>query len=505
MLRIQITHNGKFGTMDADPSKTLAQNLFVRGFIRHAPLCSGLGTCGQCAALFHGDPPVPSSKDMAFFTTEELARGLRLGCSHYPQEGQSLELTQAEEPAWFEWAGRENPVCLGIDMGTTSLKWGFLHPEGRMSLGQTVNPQMGAGPDIMSRLSFAREDSDNYKLLSRLLTREVQSILDLGPVPEKRVCVSGNPAMLYFLLSRDISGLSVSPYVLEYVGGVWEDLGRKPVKAFVPSLWSPFVGADISAGLSWILEEIRPAYPFLLADFGTNGELVLALSPERYLATSVALGPALEGIGLRWGSPYREGVASRFLLGSRGIEPGESWHTGRISGSGYISLLGHLIRLRLISAQGHFTYESSSPIARKIVENVKNGRLYLDRNLYMDGQDIEEILKVKAAFTLGLSFLCSRGGVLPDELSAIYIAGALGEHSNLIDLETLGFFPPGSSHKSRVVGNTSLKGAILLAGDNDKIQENIGLARFVESVNLGFSQDYISRQFARHMLFKYPR
>jgi len=101
--------------------------------------------------------------------------------------------------------------------------------------------------------------------------------------------------------------------------------------------------------------------------------------------------------------------------------------------------------------------------------------------------------------------LCSRGGVLPDELRAIYIAGALGEHSNLIDLETLGFFPPGSSHKSRVVGNTSLKGAILLAGDNDKIQENIGLARFVGSVNLGFSQDYISRQFARHMLFKYPR
>ncbi len=505
MLKIQVTRQGKSSIIIADSSKTLAQNLFVQRFFKGIPLCSGIGTCGQCAVRFLTNPPQPSLKDNAYFSHRELSQGLRLGCTHCPEPGQSVELLGTEAPGQFSWKSREVPEYLGIDIGTSSVRWGFLHQDGQISHGQAINPQIGAGPDIMSRLSFARESTWNYNLLNRLLVEEVQSILDLYDLPDNRICISGNPAMLYFLLGRDISGLSVSPYFLDYEGGVSETLGSKPVNVFIPSLCSPFVGGDISAGLTWILEKIQPACPFLLADFGTNGELVLALSPDKYISTSVALGPALEGIGLKSGSLYREGVASGFEISSLGIEPRDSWHTGKVSGSGYISLLGHLIRLKLVSPSGHFVKEGLSPIAKNISTNIKEGRLSLGGKFYLDGRDIEEILKVKAAFTLGLSFLCAQGDILPDKLKSIYIAGALGKHSNLIDLETLGFFPPGSSHKSHVVGNTSLKGAILLAGDRGKRHCNIALGRLVESVNLGSRTDYISGQFAGHMLFEYPR
>ncbi len=502
MLKVKVVQEGKSKEIVVDPLQTLAQNLFIQGFFKDVALCSGIGTCGECALLFLAGPPEPSSKDRSYFSSEKLEHGLRLACSHYPGPNQSFELTGSKTPGHMNWTGFEPLLRLGIDLGTTSVKWGFLHGDGLVSRGQEINQQMGAGPDIMSRLSFAGKSAQNYKLLCRLLQDQVTSIMNLSHVGHDMTCVTGNPAMIHFLLNRDISGLSGSPYSLDYHGGTSESIGPEPGEFFIPALWSPFIGGDISAGLCWVLDEIKPGYPFLLADFGTNGELVLAVAPDRFLATSVALGPALEGIGLRFGSPYRDGVASGFVLSGQGIEAKDSWHTGKVSGSGYISLLSHLVRLKLVSASGHFIQNQSS-IARRFFR-FRDGRLSLGKDFYLDGRDIEEILKAKAAFTLGLSFLCAQGGVLPDRLRAIYIAGALGEHSSLIDLETLGFFPPGSSHKSQVVGNTSLKGALLLAGDKGKRQENIDFIRFVKSVNLGSEQEYISSLFARNMRFEYP-
>lgn len=503
MLTAQVIYQHKSRTIIVDPTRTLAQNLFIQGFLKGVPLCAGIGTCGRCAVLFHDNPPKPSSKDQKYFSLQELNQGLRLGCSHYPGPGQSYEISEPEAPAGFFWASQDNPVCLGIDIGTTSIKWGFKHSSGLESPGEIINPQMGAGPEIISRMSFARENPQNFDLLRNILEQELESILDLGRVKDDSICVAGNPAMIHFLLGRDISGLSVSPYSLDYTGGTSESLRSRAARVFIPCLWSPFVGADISSGLGWILDKIRPSYPFLLADFGTNGELVLAISPHKYIVTSVALGPALEGIGLKFGSPYMEGVASSFVFSDQGLDSKDSWRGDRVSGSGYISLLAHLVRLKIVSASGHFTH-GPSPISRRISSRIKDGRLSLGKNFYLDGRDVEEILKVKAAFTLGLSFLCAQGEILPDKLQAIYIAGALGQHSNLSDLETLGFFPRGSSLKSHVVGNTSLKGAILLACDKGKREENISLARYIEPVNLGARQEYISGQFAKHMAFEYP-
>jgi uncharacterized 2Fe-2S/4Fe-4S cluster protein (DUF4445 family) len=503
MLTAQVIYQHKSGTIIVDPSRTLAQNLFMQGFLKGVPLCAGIGTCGKCAVLFHDNPPKPSTKDQEYFSLQELNQGFRLGCSHYPGPGQSYEVSDFEAPSGFSWVSQDIPVCLGIDIGTTSIKWGFKHSSGLESPGEMINPQMGAGPEIISRMSFARENPGNFNLLRNLLVQELESILDLGRVKDDSICIAGNPAMIYFLLGRDISGLSVSPYSLDYTGGTSESLRSGAARFFIPCLWSPFVGADISSGLGWILEKIRPSYPFLLADFGTNGELVLAISPRKYIVTSVALGPALEGIGLKFGSPYREGVASSFVLSDQGLAAKDSWLGDRVSGSGYISLLAHLVRLKIISASGHFI-QGPSPISRRIFSRIRDGRLSLGENFYLDGRDIEEILKAKAAFTLALSFLCAQGAILPDKLQAIYISGALGQHSNLSDLEALGFFPRGSSLKSHVVGNTSLKGAILLACDKDKREENISLAPYIQPVNLGARQEYISGQFAKHMAFEYP-
>jgi uncharacterized 2Fe-2S/4Fe-4S cluster protein (DUF4445 family) len=501
-LKVRLVQNQEIREIKVDPGQTLARNLFVEGAFQGVALCSGLGTCGQCALLFHQGLPGPSLKDLSYYSREELERGLRLACTHYPAKGQSFEIMGTKTPGQMDWAGSKPVAALGIDLGTTFVKWGFMHLDGRVSHGLELNSQMGAGADIMSRLSFAQQGPEHYKFLVRLLRDQAGSVMNLSRAGQDNTCVTGNPAMIHFLLNRDIQGLCSSPYSLDFRGGAMEALGPREEDFFVPALWSAFLGADISAGLSWVLDELRPDYPFLLADFGTNGELVLAVSPDRFLATSVALGPALEGVGLRFGSPYRDGVASCFVLKGHGLEARDSWNTGKVSGSGYISLLAHLLRLKIILPSGHFN-QDQGPMARRFFR-LRDGRLSFGTDFYLDGQDIEEILKVKAAFTLGLSFLCRQGKVPADRIRSIYIAGALGEHSHLADLETLGFFPPGSSHKSRVMGNTSLKGALLLAGDKGKRRDNADLARFVETVNLGSEHEYMSTLFARHMIFEYP-
>ncbi|MFN2267067.1 MAG: ASKHA domain-containing protein [Desulfonatronovibrio sp.] len=392
---------------------------------------------------------------------------------------------------------------MGIDIGTTSIKWSFKHSDSSLSYGQTFNPQMGAGPEVMSRLSFAALSTQNQDLLHKVLLSEVLNIINLQTDFSSNICITGNPAMIYFLLRKNLAGISVAPYSLEYTGGRHEALESYDSEVYVPSLFSPFVGADASAGLTYILEAYQPDFPFLFADFGTNGEIVLGISPDKFLCTSIALGPALEGIGLRHGSPYKKGVASRFSPTSSGIEAIGSWTTDKISGSGYISLLANLIRLKNISSGGHFK-EGNSPLAFKIFSEINDKGLRIKKNLYLHPRDIEEILKVKAAFTLGVSFLCHKGSITHDMIKSIYIGGALGEHTSLDDLETLGFFPPGSANKSEVVGNTSLKGALLMAESPSSREHNKNLAFMVKSLNLAANNEYMAESFIRHMVFEYP-
>lgn len=503
MIPVKVFEKSSSKTLLFDPSRTLTQNLFVSGYLSKVPLCAGIGTCGQCAVVFISDPPGPAPKDIEYFNAEQLSSGFRLGCVHYPESNQCFRVASKPINREFSFAANLPVKSLGIDIGTTSIKWSFKHSDLSLSHGQTFNPQMGAGPEVMSRLSFAAENDENKDLLNHVLLNEVMSIINLHDAAPLDICVTGNPAMIHFLLNKNLAGLSLSPYSLDYFGGELEVIGSHEDEVYIPHLFSPFVGADASAGLTYILEMHQPEFPFLFADFGTNGEIVLGISPEKFLCTSIALGPALEGIGLRHGSPFQQGVAAGFCPTSSGIDANKPWTTDKISGSGYISLLANLLRLKNITSEGHFQ-KGNSPLALKIFSMINDKGLRLKKNIYLHPRDIEEILKVKAAFTLGVSFLCHKGNIAHDMIKSIYIAGALGENTSLNDLETLGFFPPGSANKAAVAGNTSLKGALLMADSLSARENNKRLAPMVESLNLAANKNYMAEHFIGHMFFEYP-
>lgn len=529
MHNITVTdHKGRTSIIHISPERSalsIAQWVYTHGEFPPPALCSGLGRCGKCRMLFTTNAPLPKGEDALFFNEAELQEGWRLACHHYPEHGMCITIPEVVVRRTLT-AGlhTERPCKLAVDLGTTSLHWSLLDGTTRILGGQELNPQLGAGSEVMSRLAFAHTAEGAASLQSLVLERLKDIIRNIA-VPIDACCIAGNSVMTALLLGKNISGLSAAPYRLEYYGGSVETLPDLP-PVYIPPLPAPFVGGDLSAGMTAV-QQMNPDYPFILADLGTNGEFVLALSPDKALITSVALGPALEGIGLTFGTVAQSGVITRFTLTPKGLtgsmlppevaaSPGltDTTHTtaGKsikphgISGTGYLSLVHTLLKVGLLEQDGRFASAPYPPLAARLADNLTvdcgEKRLMLDNNLYLSATDIEELLKVKAAFTLAYERLLKEAELTPKDIKNLYIAGALGEHTDTSDLEGLGFIPAGTGARVRSVGNTSLRGAELFLVDPSLRTVSEVWTTAATHVDLTTDPAF-TQNFMRHMRFIY--
>lgn len=498
-------------TLDAVPGQTLAQALWLSGGLPAPPLCSGLGRCGRCRVRFIRHAPMPVPEDGLALGPAELDRGWRLACRHLLHaRTPDMEVELPAPPAprrCLDAVVSGAPLRLAVDLGTTSLHWRALTPDGATAAhGEELNPQMGAGSDVMSRLATAARPGGEARLAA-LVRAALQRIVAELPGPVTELCVAANTAMTAILLEKDISGLTAAPYRLDYTGHTVETLAGLP-PIYVPPLPSPFVGGDVSAGLIAVEERHRPGYPFLLADLGTNGEFVLAVAPNKAFLASVPLGPALEGIGLTFGDMAGPGAVTAFVLTPSGLAPTvrEGASPQRICGTGYLSLVHVLLRAGLLTPEGNFVYAPSSPLGGRLASLLTDvqhePRLILPGGLYLTARDVEEILKVKAAFSLALERLLRAAGCAAAELRHIFLAGALGEHVVPADLERLGFLPPGAGARLICVGNSSLDGAQLLLEQPSRRdcleRRSAGCVALDLTADPSFTAEYM-----RHMRFDY--
>jgi uncharacterized 2Fe-2S/4Fe-4S cluster protein (DUF4445 family) len=582
------TATGEEISVQAVPGHSLAQVVYLSGFFDVPPLCSGhsagIARCGRCRMRFEGRlAAFPASpRDMAVLGGQAVRAGWRLACridcreltrhpaqpdgsaepdeqrvrvtlpdtvhfvdrnpmpappsdasgAHPAQTAALPELRRDAKDADAE--GLPQKTALAVDFGTTSICWKFAGSLEDSREDCMVNPQMGAGSDIMSRLALAlpaREASvSGRERLRALSAGALRRILKTGTTGARttEIVIAGNPAMIYLLLGKDVSGLCSAPYKLEYRGGAREIL---PACPDLPPCWicplvSPFVGGDLSAGYASLVFGGRTGplrYPFLLADLGTNGEFILALDERRALAASLPLGPALEGMGLCCGAEAREGVITGFKLTPGGlraeffknkaVEPAQGF-----SATAYLELLMHLLKLGLVDQDGHFTRAEVSgtraetplplPLAGKL-----GGRLgrapdspeaawYITNEFYISGGDIEEILKIKAAFSLAVKTLVKEAGLSCGSLRALYLAGALGSFVSPRALAVLGFVPEELLPRIVPAGNTALGGAALLAEKPELREKLIQWAGLAHTLNLA-EQEHFQGSFAEEMRFRF--
>lgn len=520
-------------------SQTLAQAVFASGLFEAPALCSGLGRCGRCRVRFDPEsaPAVQDENEARILGAAELAQGWRLACRRPAQGGERIVAPMAPAPSSLVFPpfkpGLE--LKLAIDLGTTSLHWEALtQPHGAVAArGSGLNPQLGAGAEVMSRLAFAANPNNATRLRRLVLDRLALLVNGLRAAGGHitGICLAGNPAMLALLLGKPLDGLSAAPYHLDYVGSecveLGADLGYALPMTYIPPLYSPFIGADLSAGLAFVSlgQERAPEYPFLLADLGTNGEFILAVSPERYLAASVAMGPALEGVGLSCGGLAGPGAAVGFELTPTGLRPllfpepnkapGERAVNveTRIAGAGYLSLLALLLKTGALDESGRFLssalpggVDPATPLGRRLAAAIEiergEPRLRLGPNFWLDASDIEELLKVKAAFNYAFSSLLREAGLDASALRAVHLAGALGAHAGVENLETLGFMPPGMGARTRVLGNSSLAGARLFLQDPQARDWAAAVGARLRTLDLAASSSF-GAEFLTRMSFTY--
>ncbi|SDO01480.1 Uncharacterized 2Fe-2 and 4Fe-4S clusters-containing protein, contains DUF4445 domain [Desulfonauticus submarinus] len=449
-------------TFFLDPNKNWLENLFLKGFFQETPLCTGIGRCGKCKIKFLSNLPLVTDKEKEILSCAELREGFRLACEHFPQDNQNIIYDYQNTRFEHNYDLKQIDI-LGIDIGTTTLKWGgFDSSKNFLFLGQKINPQMGAGAEVLSRVSFALENDISY--LQEIILKDIQLIWNGF---KGKIGIVGNTVMMYLLLGENIKELSYAPFQISLKGGIWRTLKEK--KIYIPPFFGAFVGADISAGLAYIEEIKKPKYPYLFCDFGTNGEIVLVKDKDDILCTSVALGPALEGIGLRFGASYNKEAISSFFLSLDGINGFNKKEKFRITGTGYLSLIDIFLKIGIVNRDGHFNNQFNF---KRLKNNLRDSCFYLTKYVFIDEKDIEEILKVKAAINLGIIFLLNKAKLKFNDISSVWISGVLG--CNLVEdiLINLGFFPFEFENKIKFIENSALKGLCLILADKT-IRKNV--------------------------------
>jgi len=92
-------------------------------------------------------------------------------------------------------------------------------------------------------------------------------------------------------------------------------------------------------------------------------------------------------------------------------------------------------------------------------DETKNGK----QHIYITESDIENIITAKAAIFATMKILLRRLDLSFDDIDRFYIAGAFGNYLNVENAVTIGLIPNIDRNKVEFMGNTSIKGAKIVA------------------------------------------
>lgn len=498
-MAVSIEYQGQKLSVDftALPQNANTSYLFGLPQIKPRPLCTGMGKCGRCKIQYLSPAPELTPLEKVLLTQEEQENNFRLACKHPLEDAvhiaifDDLQQNATRYTLHLPENITQETAVLFIDLGTTSIDFEVRSEQKLYTQGKILNPQMFAGADVMARLYYEHFiEKQKPSRLQQILLQSFQNMyaeLEHAHILIKEIYLAANPAMVALFSGESTKGLLEAPYYLENKGNTYYHFEKLP-PVYIPPQLSAFIGADALAGLAYILQTYPDCNNFLLADLGTNGEFIYYHDGKIYGA-SVPLGPALEGVGMRCGSAVHgdgENIILSFALTPFGLSYSCKGKAEFICGAAYLSLLNILLSTNCINRQGLFqknqTSQNSqsgqnlSPLGKKILANFKEvnaeKRLYVTENLYCCAEDIENILKVKAAFSSAIELFLQKNAI-----EKIFLSGSLSSHIPLDILENLGFLPKNSKAKTSIIGNSSLKGLFSyytdkkLAGKIEKLSE----------------------------------
>jgi uncharacterized 2Fe-2S/4Fe-4S cluster protein (DUF4445 family) len=394
---------------------------------------------------------------------------------------------------------------IGVDIGTTTIVVALLDLLTGQILDRVsmINKQREFGADVISRMQRASK-GELPQLTGRVRKQIAEGIAELREKNDVRgrdickVAIAGNTTMMHLLMGISCATLGQFPFTpvtLDFVSCVYPELFEGDLSCEVVILpgISTYVGADITSGI-FFTDMHKSADPTLLMDIGTNGEMALMVS-GKLLCTATAAGPAFEGGNIQWGTGSIPGAISQVVWrdGKFEIKTIGNRAPAGICGSGVVDAVYEGLRSGYIESSGKFN--ETVPENGIVLARTTGGQ---DINFCQ--KDVRELQLAKSAIRSGLDALIRHAGLSYDDVKTLYIAGGFGYNLNFNSGVGIGLIPKDLHSKIRLVGNSSLGGAVRYLMDRQS-EENINaIVGMADEYSLP-TDSYFNEMFVENIAF----
>jgi len=417
---------------------------------------------------------------------------------------------------------------IAIDLGTTTVVGTLfdLVTGSEKAVSSAMNPQVGFGDDVISRISRVRENHGalgemqqaGVKAINSML-HELAQLAGIHPRHIYEVVVAGNSSMQQLLCGLDPSALGEVPFVQTFDGALTipaQALGlavNPNGEVFIFPQIGGFVGGDTVAGmLAAGLEKAET--PTLLVDIGTNGEIVLAHG-GKFQATSTAAGPAFEGARITQGMRATTGAIEKVMLGDD-LQLNVIGNTRPVGlcGTALIDAVAELLRKGLIDETGRILPPDEAPQelpdrlrSRLVVADGQTNFLLVPAEdaasgeaIYLWQKDVRELQLATGAIRAGINILLRRAGLAPEDLGSVLLAGAFGNFIRRSNARRIGLLPQIACGRIHFIGNAASLGAklaLLSADERDRAER---LRAATDHVDLSLDPEF-QMEFGMAMMF----
>ena len=417
---------------------------------------------------------------------------------------------------------------VAVDLGTTTLVatlFDLVAGEER-AISPLMNPQVGFGDDVISRISRVRENHGMLAEMQQTALKAVNTLIqELGEqagVPARHIyeiVIAGNSTMQQVFCGLDPSALGEMPFAqvfdapLNIPCATLGIVANPGAELFVFPQIGGFVGGDTVAGMLAARMD-KCEGPSLLIDIGTNGEIVLA-SEGRVFATSTAAGPAFEGARITQGMRATAGAVEKVVIQNDVLFNviGNSAPVG-LCGTALIDTVAELLRHGIIDETGRILPENELPAnvlaslsARLISADNETKFLVIEARdsasrapIYLWQKDVRELQLASGAIRAGINILLRRADLAPDDLNQVLLAGAFGNFIRRNNARRIGLLPQIPCDRIRFIGNAASLGAklaLLSAHERERARE---LQKKAEHIDLSLDTEF-QMEFGMAMMF----